>query len=237
MSHLADALRPGPPVFGEGCDEPYRRHLRSRRSGRLHLHRSSPPGDGGQRRETGTSWELDTLRAPADSADTSAIAGVEGPLLDVGCGPGRMVRAALHHGLEALGVDVAPEAAQACADRGARAVRGSVFDALPREGHWRTVLLMDGNLGIGGDPGALFARCADLLAPGGVLVVEADADEHADEDGWFVVVDDDGASSAPFRWARLGLRALRTALHRSGFEEVEVRRAGARCFVHAGWQR
>lgn len=229
----AQLVRPRPAAFGEGGTDPYRPHLRGRGLGLLTLHRAPASGAPGRHTETGTSWRLDVLRAPADVADLAAIAGVEGPLLDVGCGPGRMVGAAVEGGLDALGVDVALEAAVACADRGARALTGSVFDAVPDEGAWRTVLLMDGNLGIGGAPDGLFARCAALLAPGGVLVVESDADELAEEEGWFVVVDDDGGASEPFPWARLGLPALQAALERAGLEQVEVRRSGGRCFVHA----
>ena len=47
-----------------------------------------------------------------------------------------------------------------------------MFDRLPGTGRWNTVLLADGNLGIGGDPVALLARCLGLLAPGGRVVVE-----------------------------------------------------------------
>lgn len=223
----------GPAHFGAGGDDPYSRQLHADGDGWLRLHRCSLPGGGGQRTPTGTGWGLEALRSPADRADRLAITGLAGPLLDVGCGPGRMLDAAADGGLEALGVDVSPAVARVCAARGVRVLVGSVFDAVPGEGAWRAVLLMDGNLGIGGDPEALVRRCAELLAPGGVLVVEADAEEHAEEDGWYVVVDDDGAASAPFPWARRGTVPLEALLRACGLEPVEVRRAGARCFVHA----
>ena len=41
-----------------------------------------------------------------------------------------------------------------------------------REGRWDTVLLADGNIGIGGDPLALLRRAAELLHPGGRVVVD-----------------------------------------------------------------
>jgi hypothetical protein len=50
----------------------------------------------------------------------------------------------------------------------------SVFDALPGTGRWETVLLLDGNIGIGGDPDRLLRRCAGLVRPGGEVVVEVD---------------------------------------------------------------
>jgi hypothetical protein len=37
------------------------------------------------------------------------------------------------------------------------------------------VLLFDGNIGIGGDPGDLLGRVAELLAPRGVAIVELEA--------------------------------------------------------------
>ena len=57
---------------------------------------------------------------------------------------------------------------------GAQALRHSLFDPLPGEGRWATVLLMDGNVGIGGDPVALLARINQLLAPAGIALVEVD---------------------------------------------------------------
>ena len=41
---------------------------------------------------------------------------------------------------------------------GGPALVRSVFETLPGEGRWDTVLLMDGNIGIGGDPAALLGR-------------------------------------------------------------------------------
>jgi hypothetical protein len=48
----------------------------------------------------------------------------------------------------------------------------SVFQRLPAEGRWRTVLLADGNIGIGGDPVRLLTRCRDLTDPEGRVLVE-----------------------------------------------------------------
>ena len=54
----------------------------------------------------------------------------------------------------------------------------SVFQPVPGEGGWDTVLLADGNIGIGGDPVALLTRCRELLAPAGRVLVELDPPGH-----------------------------------------------------------
>ncbi len=56
--------------------------------------------------------------------------------------------------------------------RGARAIVGSIFGEVPGGGSWRSALLLDGNIGIGGVPQRLLARIASLLSDGGELLVE-----------------------------------------------------------------
>ena len=86
-----------------------------------------------------------------DAADLTTLIGLAGPVLDIGCGPGRMVRAALDAGLAALGVDVSAAAVAHCRDAGLPVLHRSVFDRMPHEGRWWGALLLDGNIGIGGD--------------------------------------------------------------------------------------
>lgn len=95
-----------------------------------------------------------------------------GPVLDVGCGPGRHVVALTARGISALGVDNAPSAVAIARRRGARVVHRSIFDRLPGEGRWGSALLLDGNIGIGGDPSALLARIRSLLHGRGRVLVE-----------------------------------------------------------------
>lgn len=148
------------------------------------------------------------LGAPAEP-ERRLIEGLAGPVLDIGCGPGRMLHAALSAGLRALGVDISPAAVEIAHARGLPAVHGSVFDPLPDEGQWGAALLLDGNVGIGGDPAALLARCAALLRPGGRIVVETHAERHRDRRFHGVLSNADGVRSAPFPWAEVGRRALR----------------------------
>ncbi|MEZ0093474.1 class I SAM-dependent methyltransferase [Streptacidiphilus sp. EB129] len=169
------------------------------------------------RRQDGHRYPLDVERwcAPPDVADRTLLhrcvqRGV--PALDLGCGPGRLVAELQAYGLPALGVDVTPAAVARTRGIGGSALCRSVFDRLPGEGRWGTALLADGNLGIGGDPGALLLRVAELLAPDGVLLVEVEPTD-VDERVTVTVQDGHGRSGPPFRWARLGTRpTLRHAL-------------------------
>jgi SAM-dependent methyltransferase len=109
-----------------------------------------------------------------DAFDDLLLARCQGWTLDVGCGPGRLVGALTRRGVPTLGVDVSPVAVALTRWRGAPALQADVFDRLPGEGSWQHVLLVDGNVGIGGDPVALLARVRNLLAPGGTAIVELD---------------------------------------------------------------
>ena len=128
------------------------------------------------RDRAGTATKLPTERwlAGAGPADLRLLRRARGPVLDVGCGPGRHVRALAKLGIAALGLDASPAAVRVARERGTQVVHGSVFDAVPATGGWRTVLLLDGNVGIGGDPAALLRRLADLLTDDGSVLCECD---------------------------------------------------------------
>src|SRR5215469_18685341 len=99
--------------------------------------------------------------------DTSIVDRCTGPTLDVGSGPGRLTVALAERGIPALGIDVTPYAVDLARSSGALVMLRDVFDRVPGTGRWTTVLLADGNIGIGGDPAALLRRAAELLAPQG----------------------------------------------------------------------
>jgi glycosyltransferase A (GT-A) superfamily protein (DUF2064 family)/SAM-dependent methyltransferase len=120
---------------------------------------------------------------PPDAADELLLDRCTGPTLDIGCGPGRLAAEPAHRGVPSLGVDVAPVAILLARCAGATALRRSVFDPLPGEGRWAHALLIDGNIGIGGDPGALLDRISSLLAPMGGLVVETAPDRSTNATG------------------------------------------------------
>jgi hypothetical protein len=86
--------------------------------------------------------------------------------------PGRHSAELTRAGRHALGIDSSGAAVRAATRRGARARQACVFGTVAGTGKWATVLLMDGNIGIGGSPSALLKRCAELLRPSGRVLVE-----------------------------------------------------------------
>ncbi|RFA09871.1 SAM-dependent methyltransferase [Subtercola boreus] len=188
------------PTFGAGGDEPYARALQN--DGQLLLVPAGAPGSRSLVMDVGR-WS-----SAADATDMSLIEEGTGPLLDIGCGPGRMVRAALTAGYNALGIDVSRAAVGVAHAAGVPVLEASVFDRLPLEGEWMTLLLVDGNIGIGGDPSALLERCAELLSPTGCVLVEVQHDAAVDRTYDCTVVGDDGRASASFPWAEIGSAAL-----------------------------
>ncbi|MET7452184.1 class I SAM-dependent methyltransferase [Streptomyces sp. NPDC005574] len=175
--------------------------------------------------------EVERWCAAADTADLEVLRRCEGTVLDVGCGPGRLVAALGTGGRRALGIDVSEAAVARTVRSGGQALRRSVFEPLPGEGRWGTALLVDGNVGIGGDPRALLARMSQLLVAEGLLIVETVPVPDLDERVVVHVTDARGAASTPFPWARLGTPALLRHADRAGWRAVDQWTAGGRCFA------
>ena len=212
--------------FGVGGDEPYRLALAPQASGSITLHRI----DG---HPATIRFDVGDWRREATPADASALDGAASPVLDVGCGPGRMVRAAAARALPALGIDVLAEAIALTSADGTPALLRSVFDRLPLEGRWGTVLLIDGNVGIGGDPESLLRRCRSLLAPGGAVVIEVADDPDLLDRAHYTAVLESGHRSAPFPWARVGHRAIAAVASAAGLGITERWVTEGRYFVRA----
>ena len=108
----------------------------------------------------------------ASPGDRSILDRCEGPTLDIGSGPGRLTVALAERGIPTLGIDITPYAVDLARSSGALVMLRDVFGRVPGTGRWMTVLLADGNIGIGGDPAALLRRAGELLAPEGRALVE-----------------------------------------------------------------
>ncbi|MBO8186282.1 class I SAM-dependent DNA methyltransferase [Streptomyces spirodelae] len=180
----------------------------------------------------GWSLALDVERwcAVADAADMTVLDRCQGTVLDIGCGPGRLVAALGEYGHPSLGIDINAAAVARTVRRGGRALRRSVFDPPPPPGTWDTALLVDGNIGIGGDPALLLRRVAGLVRPGGLLLVEV-AGEDVDERLRVWMENARGATGTPFPWARLGAPALRRVARVSGWSPVDSWSKDARDFA------
>jgi SAM-dependent methyltransferase len=189
-------------TFGSGGAEPYASALRENDAVTLLLE-DDLRGDASKSVMDVARWNAD-----ADDADLTLLRSVTGPVLDIGCGPGRMVRAAMDLGLVVLGVDVSPTAIEIATEAGLPVLEGSVFDTMPSEGQWQTALLVDGNIGIGGDVRAMLRRCRQLLTPTGEIVVELHSDPTRDNTYTGRLVDARGGESGFFPWAEIGLDAM-----------------------------
>jgi SAM-dependent methyltransferase len=166
---------------------------------------------------------------PLTAGDDTVLARAVPPVLDVGCGPGRHVLALAERGVVALGIDITPAALDVARRRGAPVLARSVFERVPAAGRWACALLLDGNLGIGGDPAALLARVASLLRPAGMLLVElAPARRRAGPE--VVRLDIDGADSPWFAWTSVDASDLPMYALVAGLRMEDVWHAGARSF-------
>jgi SAM-dependent methyltransferase len=152
----------------------------------------------------------------ADGSDSLLLDLCEGPTLDVGCGPGRLTEGLAERGRVVLGIDIVHEAVRLTRDRGVAALERDVFDALPGEGRWRTALLADGNVGIGGDPVSLLSRLRGLLDPRGRVVAEVARPGVPLRTVW-AALECDGARSRPFRWAVVGVDDVAAVAAAAGF--------------------
>lgn len=162
------------------------------------------------RLDGGLTFPLDVDRwlGPVTEADQAVLDRAVGPVLDVGCGPGRHVGALAARGVHALGIDALPAAVRlARARHGATALEASIFGHIPAAGAWNCALLLDGNIGIEGDPIRLLRRVRELLAHGGRVLTEVARPGRATRIVHMRLEDDDDHSVA-FPWALVGLDGL-----------------------------
>ncbi len=153
-----------------------------------------------------------------------------GPVLDVGCGAGRHLSALRRHGTPAVGVEISPVAVALARRDGNIVLEGSIFSELPEWGSWGTALLLDGNVGIGGDPAALLRRLAGLLAPGGCVLVELEQPGRLTRSVQ-LRIEGGGAISDWFPWAWVGVDGIRHLAGEAGLDTGRVWSDAGRWFA------
>lgn len=168
--------------------------------------------------------------ASATPEEHAVLRRLRPPVLDIGCGPGRHVSSLAARGVSAMGVDATRGMVRVARRRGARVHHGSVFDELPGGRCWASVLLLDGNIGIGGDPVVLLRRVAALLLPGGSALVEVGAPGRREpvRQVWLDVA---GETSEPFSWATVAADDLPEIAWRAAMAVTELWCAAGRWFA------
>jgi SAM-dependent methyltransferase len=167
---------------------------------------------------------------PASHADRRLLGHCRGATLDVGCGPGRMGAHLKQQGHSVLAVDIVDEAVEQARRRGLAGLRRSVFDPIPGEGSWDTVLLADGNIGIGGSPLALLLRAAELLDRGGRVVCDLATPGTGLRVHALRLVTH-RHHSEPFPWAEVGPEAIGPLAARAGLRVLHLRQRHGRWFA------
>lgn len=152
---------------------------------------------------------------PASLDDDILLAHCTRNTLDVGCGPGRLSAALTAAGISALGIDVSEEAVKMARQRGATALRRDVFSSVPGQGRWPSLLLADGNIGIGGNPVLLLRRVETMLAPGGRAVVEVDPPGEGVRSR-MIRLEVDELVSSWFPWARVAADSIGKLAEQAG---------------------
>jgi SAM-dependent methyltransferase len=159
--------------------------------------------------------------------DDAVVAMCNGPTIDLGCGPGRLVARLIRRGVPALGVDRSATAIRLAGRCGAPALLGDVFQPLPGMGYWQTVLLIDGNVGLGGDPRRILSRAAELLGRGGRCVAEFDAESIGIRASW-IRLESSRQVGPWFRWAWVGLDSAAMLAREVGLRIAGVHLIGER---------
>lgn len=174
--------------------------------------------------------DADRWFAAPDEDDLFALDGLDQPVLDVGCGPGRIVAHLAESGVTTLGIDVSTEAITRAGALGAPVLHRSVFDPLPGTGRWGAAVLLDGNIGIGGDPAGLLIRLRELVRPGGRVVAEVGApgSETRTIQAKISMGDD---QTAWFPWAVVGADGIVGAASAASMDLLSVRRSNERWFA------
>jgi SAM-dependent methyltransferase len=173
---------------------------------------------------------VDRWVSGADDVDERVLARLPGPVLDVGCGPGRHLHALARRGVFGLGVDICDVAVDLARGGGANAIVGSIFGDVPGAGRWRSALLLDGNIGIGGRPARLVSRVRELLAPAGTVLVEL-AGPHSSTVESLARLETASCASDWFPWAEVSCASIETLADEAGVVVSRCWGEGGRWFA------
>lgn len=103
----------------------------------------------------------------ADETDEQILRALRGPVLDVGCGPGRHLHALARRGVFALGVDLSPVAVELARGGGGHAIVASIFDELPGQARGEArccSTATSGSAAARHGCSSVFARCSQTVA-------------------------------------------------------------------------
>ena len=162
--------------------------------------------------------------------DASIVDRCSGPTLDVGSGPGRLTVALAERGIPALGIDATPYAVHLARAAGALTLLRDVFGRVPGAGRWMTVLLADGNIGIGGDPVILLRRVSELLTPLGQALIEVQPPGNALRREQ-IRLRHGSRTSTWFPWAYVGVDQIAEVARNAGLSAAETWSAEGRWFT------
>ena len=177
--------------------------------------------------------EYFTLGGTLAELDAIALERCRGRVLDVGAGTGRHALALQARGLEVVAIDVSPICVALCAERGVRDVREAdvmKLDSDAAMGRFDTIFFGMQTIGVAGGVaplGTLLRRLANLLRPGGGLLVDSSALREA----WNGEADDTSPSRGeivlsmryrgwrgdPFPWLYLAESDLAEVAAEAGF--------------------
>lgn len=179
--------------------------------------------------------EIERYLDDCDAADDAVLERCTGPVLDIGCGPGRIVAALTRRGVPALGVDIATAAVGLTRQRGAAALRRDIFTRMPGEGRWQTAVLLDGNIGIGGNVDRLLQRLGQLLAADGRAIIETACDVDADEAKQVRFAAAGSPEAGPsFPWAVAGTATVYAKAGAAAMPVLAQWSRGTRSFIELG---
>jgi hypothetical protein len=132
-----------------------------------------------------------------------------------------MAAALSDRGVRALGVDVSPSAVAMARSRGATALNRDIFSLGAGRRRWQHILLVDGNVGIGGDPVRLLWACRELLVPGGTVLVDLAPPGQGLQVTTVRLVGAAGPG-AWFAWAVLGFDAVEVVAAAAGLRVADA---------------